>query len=184
MLDSECNASILTDNRKNMNIPTTIFCESISKWCKPPTTSIGGPPKSKSIYIYISKSFKVISREAYQKKNHLQYAFGGGNPNFTKCWENQKIVHLLQLGETLAFNSLRGLEAELSVRGLMGGNAMPECPDAISGMQGRGYVRLYRVNGIFSNGHQSERMTHQHQKKLNHPNPLFNLKFTGSLTST
>ncbi len=141
------------------------------------------PPNLK-VYIYISKSFKVISREAYQKKNHLQYAFGGGNPNFTKCWENQKIVHLLQLGETLAFNSLRGLEAELSVRGLMGGNAMPECPDAISGMQGRGYVRLYRVNGIFSNGHQSERMTHQHQKKLNHPNPLFNLKFTGSLTST
>ena len=140
-LDSECNASILTDNRKNMNIPTTIFCESISKWCKPPTTSIGGPPKSKSIYIYLNHS-KLSLVKHTKRKTHLQYAFGGGNPNFTKCWENQKIVHLLQLGETLAFNSLRGLEAELSVRGLMGGNAMPECPDAISGMQGRGYVRL------------------------------------------
>jgi len=103
--------------------------------------------------------------KVYQEKNHLQYAFGGGKPNFAKCWENQIIVQSSpSIGKTLAFNSLRGLEAELSVRGLMSGNAMPECPDAILGRHGRGYIRLRRVNGT-SKGHESERrMTHQHQK--------------------
>lgn len=162
-LDSECNANILTENPKSMNLPTyrTVFCETISKWCKPPISIIGGGPSMPRKLLW---SFKSISREAYQEKNIEKpstVCIWWGKTKFRKVLGKSNNPPSPSIGKTLAFNSLRGLEAELSVRGLMGGNAMPECPDAILGRHGRGYIRLYRVDGT-SKG--ERRMTHQHQK--------------------